>query len=150
MVLYVLFENKNTFLFLYFICLLFNPQMCQIILLDPVYKICKHVWLITFLNEAELIFSLYTNKWFYVFLSNSNNSMYNESFVYTHLNCSKYCYVSLTIHSNFSYLFTQLNNQIVVFQTIQYSINHLFALSLNVKQFYLINRTLSGNTVEYQ
>ena len=36
MALYVLFENKNTFLFLYFICLLFNLQMCQIVLPGPV------------------------------------------------------------------------------------------------------------------
>ena len=36
MALYVLFENKNTFLFLYFIYLLLNLQMCQIILTDPV------------------------------------------------------------------------------------------------------------------
>ena len=35
MALYVLFENKNTFLFLYFIRLLSNLQMCQIILPDP-------------------------------------------------------------------------------------------------------------------
>ena len=37
MALYVLFENNNTFLFLDFICLLLNLQMCQIILPDPVY-----------------------------------------------------------------------------------------------------------------
>ena len=37
MALYVLFENKNTFLFLFFNCLLLNLQMCQIILPDPVY-----------------------------------------------------------------------------------------------------------------
>ena len=36
MALYVLFENKNTFLFLYFICLLLNLQICQIILTDSV------------------------------------------------------------------------------------------------------------------
>ena len=36
MALYVLFENENTFLFLYFIWLLLNLQMCQIILPDPV------------------------------------------------------------------------------------------------------------------
>ena len=36
MALYLLFENKNIFLFLYFICLLFNVQMCQIILPGPV------------------------------------------------------------------------------------------------------------------
>ena len=38
MALYVIFQNKNTFLFLYFICLLLNLQMCQIILTDPVYE----------------------------------------------------------------------------------------------------------------
>ena len=38
MALYVLFKNKNTFLFLYFICLLLNLQMSQIILPDPVYE----------------------------------------------------------------------------------------------------------------
>ena len=32
-----IFEYKNTFLFLYFNCLLLNLQMCQIILPDPVY-----------------------------------------------------------------------------------------------------------------
>ena len=36
MALYVLFENKNTFLFLYFICLLL--KWYQIILPDPVYQ----------------------------------------------------------------------------------------------------------------
>ena len=30
------FENKSTFLFLYYIWLLLNLQMCQIILFDPV------------------------------------------------------------------------------------------------------------------
>ena len=43
MALYVLFENKNTFLFLYFICLLLNLQMCQIILPDPVYCTALYV-----------------------------------------------------------------------------------------------------------
>ena len=38
MALYVLFENENTFLFLYFIWILLNLQMCQIIFPDPVVK----------------------------------------------------------------------------------------------------------------
>ena len=33
-----------------------------------------------------------------------------------------------------------LKDQTVLFQTIQFSISHLFALSLNVKQFYLTRR----------
>ena len=36
--------------------------------------------------------------------------------------------------------YTQLNNQTFLFLTIQFSIIHLFAFSLNVKQFYLTHR----------
>ena len=36
-----------------------------------------------------------------------------------------------------SFVYIQLNDQRVLFQTIQFPISHLFALSLNVKQFYL-------------
>ena len=46
------------------------------------------------------------------------------------LNGSKYYYVSLTIKHQ-SFVYTQLNEQTVLFQTIQFSISHLFALSLN-------------------
>ena len=35
----ILFKNKNTFLFLYIICILLNLQMCQIILTDPVFGV---------------------------------------------------------------------------------------------------------------
>ena len=49
-------------------------------------------------------------KWFQVLLYISNNSIKNPSFVYA-----------------------QLNDQIVLFLTIQFSLRHLFALSLNVK-----------------
>ena len=38
MALNVLFKNKNSFLFLYLICILLNLQMCQIILADPVLQ----------------------------------------------------------------------------------------------------------------
>ena len=49
-------------------------------------------------------------KWFKVLPSIAKNSMKHQSFVYT-----------------------QLNDQKVLFQTIQFSISHLFVLSLNVK-----------------
>ena len=42
---YMYFSKIKTLLFLYFICLLLNLQMCQIILPDPVY--IKYIW---FLN----------------------------------------------------------------------------------------------------
>ena len=38
------------------------------------------------------------------------------------------------------FVYTELNVQTVLFQTIQFSIIHLFAHSLNVKQFYLTHR----------
>ena len=40
-----------------------------------------------------------------------------------------------------SFVYIQLNDQTALFQTIEFSINHLFALSLNVKQFYLTHRS---------
>ena len=42
MALYVLFKNKNTFLLLYFIRLLFNLQMCQNILPDPYINVYQY------------------------------------------------------------------------------------------------------------
>ena len=60
-------------------------------------------------------------KSFEVLLFN-NNSIPHYSFIYTLLNDSKYCYVSLKIK-----LKTQLNHQTILFQTIQFSISHLFA-----------------------
>ena len=41
-----------------------------------IYVICKHILQITFLNEPELIFFLHVVKWFHLFLSNMNNSIY--------------------------------------------------------------------------
>ena len=62
---------------------------------------------------------------------NSNNSTQYFSFVWTQVSNLKYCYVSLTIQLNLSHI----------------SKSHLFALSLNIKQFYRpIPRTLSGAT----
>ena len=78
--------------------------------------ICKHMSWITFLNEHKLIL-LHTVKWFQVLLCITNNSIEHQSFVYT-----------------------QLNDQTVLFQIIQFSTSHVFALSLNVKQFYLAYR----------
>ena len=76
-----------------------------------------------------------------VLLFITNYSIQHYSFICTQLNGSKYCYVSLTIQLNINHLFTQSEDQTVLFQTIQFSLSHLFALSLNFKEFYL---TLSG------
>ena len=39
MALYVLFKSENTYFFHYYIWLLLNLQMCQIILPDPVHLV---------------------------------------------------------------------------------------------------------------
>ena len=57
----------------------------------------------------------------------------------TKLNGSKYCYISQTIQLNITDLFTH-NDKTILFLTIQFNISHLFALSLNVKKFYLTYR----------
>ena len=54
-------------------------------------------------------------------------------------NGSKYCYVSQNNSIKLqAFVYTQLNDQTVLFQTI--SISHLFAIIVNVKQFYLTHR----------
>ena len=87
-----------------------------------IHMICKYVLLITFLNEPKLIL-WYTVKWFQVLLCITNNSSKYQLFVYT-----------------------QLNNPTVLFQTIQFSISHLFALSLNVKEFCLTLATTESQS----
>ena len=78
--------------------------------------ICKHILLITFLNEPKFI-HLHPVKLFKVLLWITNNPIKDQSFVYT-----------------------QLNDQTTPFQTIQFSISHLLEHKFNVKQFYLIQR----------
>ena len=39
-----------------------------------------------------------------------------------------------------SFVYTQLNDQTILFETIQFIIGHLFAVSINAKQFYLAHR----------
>ena len=86
-------------------------------------------------------------------LRNTNNSIlltdkrfqvfYINSFIYTQLNGSKHCCVSLTIQLNISHFFTHCSMARVLFLTIKFSIIHLFALSLKVKQFFwLVDRSL--------
>ena len=69
-----------------------------------------------FLNEPKLIL-LHIVKWFQVLVCITNNLFKDQSFVYT-----------------------QLNDQKVLFLTIQFSLSHLFVLSLNTKQFDLTDR----------
>ena len=49
-------------------------------------------------------------------------------------------YITNVLIKHQSFVYIQLNDQTVLFQSIQFSISHLFALSLNVKQFYLTHR----------
>ena len=56
-------------------------------------------------NKPELIV-LHTVKWFQIFLSNMNNSIYYKSFVCTLWNGFKYCYLILIILSNSLHSFT--------------------------------------------
>ena len=64
----------------------------------------------------------HTVKEFQVLQFNYDNSIQQHSFV--QLNGSKYCYMPLTIQLNLSHLFIQLNDQTLLFSTIQFSISH--------------------------
>ena len=68
-----------------------------------------------------LIIYLQSGKWLQILLFNTHYSIQHHSFVYTQLIGSKCCCMSLTIWLNISSLFTQLNDQTLLFLTIQIS-----------------------------
>ena len=72
---------------------------------------CKYLYLL-------LIICLDTVKYFQVLQFNTNSSIKHQSYVYT-----------------------QLKDQTVSFESIQFSVSHLFAISLAVKQSYLTHRS---------
>ena len=51
-----------------------------------------------------------------------------------------YIYIKYMTCKHIFCLDTQLNDQTILFQTIQFIISHLFTHSLNVKQFYLTHK----------
>ena len=59
-------------------------------------------------------------------------------------NGSKYCYISLTIQSNISQLFTQLNEQTILFITIQFNKSFVFSQFTCQTFFGPIDITISG------
>ena len=87
---------------------------CIATLIDPLEP-----WLYKFLCSAVALQRSAKNR--------SGTSVYLVSKNYKRL------FATVVLHC----VCTQLNNQTVLFQTIHFSISHLFAFSLNVKQFYL-------------
>ena len=73
--------------------------------------IYKHILLITFLNAPKFIL-LHTVKWFQVLQFITNNSIIHQSFVYTQLNDQTVLF--LTIHHKL-FVCTQFKCQTVLF-----------------------------------
>ena len=117
------------------------------------------------------VICLHTVNWLKALLFNTNNSIQQYSFICTPINGFKYCNVILIILFNItnsftvkwlqvlscitnnsikhqSFVYTQLNDQTVLYLTIQFSISHLFAHSLNNKtsSIWPIDRTPSDAT----
>ena len=61
---------------------------------------------------------------FHLFLFNTNNSVYYQSFLCTQFNVFKYCYISPVTQT---IIYTQLNDPTVLFQAIQFRISIQFA-----------------------
>ena len=64
MALNVLFKNKTTFLFLYFVFFLLNLQICQVILSDTVCIIDLLIEYIYRIWHKKSTFKAVTNQWY--------------------------------------------------------------------------------------
>ena len=100
-------------------CWLFNAKFCF-------YIYIKYIWF-------ENTFCRYTVKWSVLLLTIQFSISQQSQRV-----------PSIAMNNNSikhqSFLYTQLNDQTVLYLTIQYNISYLLALSLNVKQFYFTHR----------
>ena len=110
-------------------CRLFNDKSFLYIYFK--YFISKHILPITFLYESVLIFFTQLNCFLYFYLIRI------ILFTINHLFAHRCFQILLCITNNSikhqSFVYTQLKDQTILFLAI-----HLFVLSLNVKQFYLI------------
>ena len=108
-----------------------NSEVVTSIAIQHFSFICTQSYGSKYYYQIPIIQFRHTVKQFQLVLF---NSIHHYSSLCTQLYGSKYCNNSIKLHS---FVLTQLNNQIVSFLTIQFSTSHLFAYSLNVKQFYL-------------
>ena len=90
---------------------------------------------------------LHTGKWLQDLLFNTNYSIYYYPSICTVKSFQVLLYITNNSIKHNSFVYSQLNDQTVLFQTIQFSISHLFTLSLNVKKFYLTHWALSVATI---
>ena len=106
--------NKITYLFSFKYCYL------TFILFDTIHSFahCQVVPSICKINNF-----LHAGKRFQV--------SYTDSFICKQLNDFKYCFVTLTIQLNMSFVYTQINVQRVLFLTIRFNISHLYANTLS-------------------
>ena len=72
----------------------------------------------TFLNEPELIFFLTVNGFTYLYLIRI--ILFTINHLFAQFNIIKHCYLLRTIQHQ-SFVYTQLNDQTVLFQKIQFS-----------------------------
>ena len=97
----------------------------------------------------NLLYTYILNIWFgWVLWLINHSRLFNAKFVlYIYIKCIWFKMVELKFRIKsfqvllcMSFVYTQLNNQIVLFQAIQFSISHLFTRSLNTKKLYLTRR----------
>ena len=81
--------------------------------LDYVFPLSSYILNTLFINTfSRYIFKriLHTVKWFHLFLSNTNNSIYYKSFVCTQFNVFRYNYLTLKIQFNIIWWWGSINN----------------------------------------
>ena len=85
--------------------------------------ICKYILLITFLNKPELIFCTQLNSFKQVLLFSTNDSSQHYSFAHSQM-VSSIAIITNSSSIDQTFLYIQLNDQTVLFLTIQFSISH--------------------------
>ena len=109
--------HANTYSLLKFGLLLWHINHNCFLMPIPVFTYMLNIWLINTFCRYTLLKDLFYFYQFSISQSITNNSIKHQWFI-----------------------FTRLNDQTILLLTIQFSISHLFALILNVKQLFLTHR----------
>ena len=99
--------------------ILFNVKSVLYIYIYQIYDYSTHL-------VGNIFWAIFwsTVKWFHLFLSDTNSSIYYQSFICTQLNAFNFNTNDSKKHQRNikSFVYTQLNDQTILFQTIHFSI----------------------------
>ena len=122
-------------------CALFNAKSSS-----PIYIEYIGFGWVGFYGTSTIVGYFAPNLFSYIYIRYTGFGLIAKSYIYIYIYIHTYIYIMYircvpdNLFKHQSFVYTQLNDQTVLFQTVQFSTSHLLANILKVKQFHLTHR----------